>query len=263
MKTISRKQAREAIQSKGLEGAMQLGKTGLTAKQRRFAEGIVLEGLTGADSYRQAYNAKGKPKTVGNHASALKQHDGIRREMEMLEVHKQAVASHSAESLRALCVSTLVDVACNSDRDAVRVAAVRVLGSVVGVDAYRETKRIETVKDSDEIKTQIMQQLKGMMLGVDDAVEVDANDLLSELTGSEPTHAPPPETSDGTPADHVHTIPLEPSQSFSNEIEHPLKSTEPTPMPLESAPTTGDIFLENEDGYQDATGRVSTLKVKS
>jgi len=263
MKTITRKQAKEAIQSKGLEGALHLGKTNLTAKQRRFAEGIVLEGLTGADSYRKAYNAKGKPKTVGNHASALKQHDGIRREMELLEVHKQAVASHSAESLRALCVSTLVDVATNSDRDAVRVAAVRVLGSVVGVDAYRETKRIESVKPSDEIKTQIMQQLKTIMLGTDSAVDVDANDLLSELTASDPTVPPPPETVDGTPPACEHTIPHEQSQSFSDEIEQPLKSTEPTPMPLESAPTPGDIFLEDEQGYQDATGRVSTVKVKS
>ena len=226
----------------------------------------MLEGLTGADSYRKAYNAKGKPKTVGNHASALKQHDGIRLELERLELHKQAVASHSAESLRALCVSTLVDVACNSDRDAVRVAAVRVLGSVVGVDAYRETKRIETVKDSDQIKDQIMQQLKTMMLGNDDAETVDASDLLAELSNQqsdEPTVPPPCQFDNGTPADCEHTIPLEQSQSFSDELEQPLKSTEPTPMPLESAPTPGDIFLENEDGYQDATGRVSTLKVKS
>lgn len=269
MKTISRKQAREAIESKGIEASLRIGKTGLTAKQRRFAEGIVLEGLTGADSYRKAYNAKGKPKTVGNHASALKQHDGIKREMELLEVHKQRAASHTAESLRALCVSTLVDVATNSDRDAVRVAAVRVLGSVVGVDAYRETKRIETVKDSDDIKAQIMQQLKTMMLSTDNAQEVDAHDLLAELTGeanqpdSDPTVPPPCQFNNGTPALDIHTIPLEQSQSFSDELEQPLKSMEPTPMPLESAPTRGDIFLENEDGYQDATGRVSTLKVKS
>ena len=263
MKTISRKQAREAIQSKGIEGAMQLGKTGLTAKQRKFAEGIVLEGLTGADSYRQAYNAKGKPKTVGNHASALKQHDGIRLELERLELHKQRAASYSVDSIKALIVSTLTDIAVNSDRDAVRVSAVKTLGVISGVDMFRETKRIETVKDSDEIKQQIMQQLKGMMLGVDDAQEVDASDLLSELTGSDPTVPPPCHSDNGTPTIIEHTIPLEQSQSFSDELEQPLKSTEPTPMPLESAPTPGDIFLENEDGCQDATGRVSTLKVKS
>jgi hypothetical protein len=232
---------------------MQLGKTGLTAKQRKFAEGIVLEGLTGADSYRQAYNAKGKPKTVGNHASALKQHDGIRLELERLELHKQRAASYSIDSIKSLIVSTLTDIAINSDRDAVRVSAVKTLGVISGVDMFRETKRIETVKDSDDIKAQIMQQLKGMMLGVDDAQEVDANDLLSELTGSEPTHAPPPETENGTPADHVHTIPLEQSPDL---LEDP-PSSQQTPTPQ------GDIFLENEDGYQDATGRVSTLKVKS
>ena len=236
MKTISRKQAIEAIESKGIEASLRIGKSGLTAKQRKFAEGIVLDGLTGADSYRQAYNAKGKPKTVGNHASALKQHEGIKREMELLEVHKQVSASHSAESLRALCVSTLVDVATNSDRDAVRVAAVRVLGSVVGVDAYRETKRIETVKDSSEIREQILGQLKTMMLGTDSAVDVDENDLLSELTAADPTHAPPPEYENGTPADSIHTIPHEPSDDLSED----------PPISKNTQHPQGDIFLENE-----------------
>ena len=262
MKTISRKQAREAIQSKGLEGAMHLGKTGLTAKQRKFAEGIVLEGLTGADSYRQAYNTQGKTQIVGVEAHKLKTNPKVANVMEALERAKAQAESHSAESLRALCVSTLVDVATNSDRDAVRVAAVRVLGSVVGVDAYRETKRIETIKPSDEIKSQIMQQLKTIMLDNDSAVDVDANDLLSELTAADPTHRPPPESSDGTPAACEHTIPHEPSDLFADP-EQPILSSEPTPMPLEKAPTPGGIFLEDEDSYQDVTGRVSTVKVKS
>lgn len=266
MKTISRKelsQAIDTIQAKGLKSAMGIKKSGASRKQLAFAEKVVLDGMNASQAYRASYNTKAKASTVNVEAHKLMKNPKVANTILALEEAKQSVASHTAESLRALCVSTLVDVATNSDRDAVRVAAVRVLGSVVGVDAYRETKRIETVKDSDEIKTQIMQQLKTMMLGTDSAVEVDANDLLSELTGSDPTHAPPPETSDGTPADHVHTIPLEQSQSFSDEIEQPIKSTEPTPMPLESAPTPGDIFLENPDGCQDATGRVSTLKVKS
>jgi hypothetical protein len=240
MKTITRKQAKEAIQSKGLEASLRIGKTGLTAKQRKFAEGIVLEGLTGADSYRQAYNTQAKPKRVGNAASTLKQHEGIKRELELLEVHKQAVASHSAESLRALVISTLTDVAANSDRDAVRVAAVKVLGTVVGVDAFRETKRVEHIQGSDQIREQILGQLKTMMLGSNDAVEVDASDLLAELTNSqdaEPTHAPPPETSDGTPALDIHTIPHEPPKGFSDPTEDPPSSQQmPTPQ--------GDIFLE-------------------
>ena len=171
---------------------MQLGKTGLTAKQRKFAEGIVLEGLTGADSYRQAYNTQGKTQIVGVEAHKLKTNPKVANVMEALEQAKQASASHSAESLRALVISTLTDVAANSDRDSVRVAAVKVLGTVVGVDAFRETKRVEHIQGSDQIREQILGQLKTMMLGSGDAVEVDANDLLSELTASEPTHAPPP-----------------------------------------------------------------------
>jgi hypothetical protein len=256
MKTITRKQAKEAISTKGLEASLRIGKTGLTAKQRRFAEGIVLEGLTGADSYRQAYNAKGKPKTVGNHASALKQHDGIRREMDMLELHKQRAAQYSIDSIKALIVSTLTDIAVNSDRDAVRVSAVKTLGVISGVDMFRETKRIETVKDSDEIKNQIMLQLKSMMLGSGDAQEVDANDLLSELTAADPTTHPPCHSDNGTPTLDEHTIPLEPSQSFSDPTEDPPSSLDlPTPQ--------GDIFSEDEDSCQDATGRVSIVKVKS
>ena len=243
MKTITRKQARETIQAKGLEGALHLGKSGLTAKQRKFAEGIVLQGLTGADSYRQAYNAKGKPKTVGNHASALKQHEGIKREMELLELHKQRAASYSVDSIKALIVSTLTDIAINSDKDAVRVSAAKTLGVISGVDMFRETKRIETVKDSDEIKNQIMQQLKTMMLGNDDAETVDATDLLAELSAkenppdSDPTAPPPCHFDNGTPTLDGHTIPHEPPQSFADSQEDP-------PLPLETPTPQGDIFLE-------------------
>ena len=237
MKTISRKALRETIQSKGIEGALRIGKSGLTAKQRKFAEGIVLEGLTASDSYRKAYDTKGNPATVNPHASRLKASDKIQATIEALERAKEASASHSAESLKALVVSTLVDVATNSDRDAVRVAAVKTLGTVVGVDMFRETKRIETVKDSDEIKNQIMAQLKTMMLSTGDAVEVDANDLLSELVTSEPTVPPPPEYENGTSADHVHTIPHEPSDDLSED----------PPVSENTQHPQGDIFLENED----------------
>ena len=64
----------------------------------------------------------------------------------------------------------------------------KTLGVISGVDMFRETKRIETVKDSDDIKAQIMQQLKTMMLGSGDAVEVDqrwGNMLSREIQAAE------------------------------------------------------------------------------
>jgi hypothetical protein len=168
--------------------------------------------------------------------------------------------------LKALVVATLVDVATNSDRDAVRVAAVKTLGTVVGVDMFRETKRIETIKDSDDIKSQIMQQLKTMMLSNDDATTVDATDLLAELVrddtktranaselgesynsdNAEPTVPPPPDSDFGTPASTQHTIPLKQSHNFSNESGSPIPQ-ETTPLSFENGDGGGDIFLEKKD----------------
>jgi hypothetical protein len=257
MKTINRKQAREAIdtiQGSGLSSAIGIGKLpGVTAKQRKFAEKIVINGLNASQAYRESYNTKAKANTINVNAHKLTRNDKVAHTIQALEQAKAASALHSLESLKALVVTTLVDVATNSDRDAVRVAAVKVLGSVVGVDAFQHTSRVEVIQDSDEIKSQIMQQLKTMMLGSDDAQEVDANDLLSELTAADPTHAPPCQSNNGTPTLDVHTIPLKQSQEF---LEDP-------PLPLDLPTPQGDIFLENEDAYQNATGKVSTVKVNS
>jgi hypothetical protein len=256
MKQVTRKElskAIDAIETKGLASAIGIRQSKASRKQIAFAEKVVLSGMNASEAYRASYNTKGKPNTVNCEASKLMKNPKVTSTIDHLERAKLQAASYSIESIKALAVSTLIDIATNSDKDAVKVQAVRSLGQIAGVDLFRETKRIETVKDSDEIKTQIMQQLKTMMLGNDDAQEVDANDLLSELTASDPTHAPPPETENGTPADHIHTIPLEQSPDL---LEDP-------PSPQESPTPQGDIFLENPDGYQDATGRVSTLKVKS
>jgi hypothetical protein len=268
MKTIGRKALRESIntiETKGLASAIGIRQSKASRKQIAFAEKVVLSGMNASEAYRASYNTKGKPNTVNCEASKLMKNPKVTSTIDHLERAKLQAASYSIESIKALAVSTLIDIATNSDKDAVKVQAVRSLGQIAGVDLFRETKRIETVKPSDEIKQQIMAQLKGMMLGTDSAQDVDASDLLAELTGepesesSDPTHAPPPETVDGTPPSDEHTIPLE--QSL--DLLEPILSSEPTPMPLEKAPTRGDIFFEDEDSYQDVTGNVSTVKVKS
>jgi len=262
MKQVNRKQTREAIESikaKGLPSSLGIPKiSGLTKKQKAFCEGIVIDQLNASDAYRKAYDTKGKPATVNPNASRLAKNSKVQATITALEQAQELASLHSAEALKAIIISTLTDVATNSDRDSVRVAAVKVLGTVVGVDMFRETKRVETVQDSGAIRSQILDQLKTMMLSSDDAVDVDASDLLTELVGAPdgPTVPPPPEMQNGTPRQAVHTIPLEPSQLFSDSEEDPPSSLDlPTPQ--------GDIFSEDEDSYQDATGRVSTLKVKS
>lgn len=238
MKTPSRKQLKEAIQDKGIVSAMRIGKTGLTKKQQKFAEGIVLEGLTASDAYRQAYDTKGKPVTVNPNASRLMSNNKVKATIEALERAKELAAWQSAESLRSLVISTLTEIATSeTTKDATRVQAVKALGTVVGVDAFRETKRVEHVKDSGEIKEQIMQQLKTLMLGTKDAQEVDADSLLEELAGGETHRTGMPPNAERDSDAHMHTIPHEPSPQFSEDP--PLSEETQTPR--------GDIFGENSE----------------
>ncbi len=230
----TRKQLREAIEGKGISAVLQIPRNALTKKQKRFAEAIALEDMTGADAYRTAYNATGKPKTIGDNASRLKNDSRIQAEIEALERAKELAAWHSAESLRALVVSTLTSVATDpTTKAATRVQAAKVIGTIVGVDAFRETKRIEHVKDSGELRQQILDQLKTVMLS-GDSQDVDADSLLAEISGSaDPTPEAPPQNQDGTPPSHIHTIPHEQSQG------------ETTPLSENATPPGGDIFGEN------------------
>ncbi len=221
---------------------MRIPKGSLTPKMKRFAEAIAL-GESGAQAYRMTYSDKAKPKTAGDNASRLKADIRIQAEIARIERANELAALHSAAGLRSIVISTLAEIATNPDeKAATRVQAVRSIGQLVGVDAFRETKRVEHVKDSGELRTQILDQLKTMMLGSQDAVDVDADSLLAELSGddaagAEPHHAPTTPNQEWDSDSHVHTIPLEPSPSF----------TEDPPSSLESPTPGGDIFGEKDE----------------
>lgn len=244
---MNRKAIQQIVKSEGIEKAMRLPKGALTAKQKRFAEAVAL-GNTGADAYRLAYNAKGKPATVGNHASALKADDRIKREIERIERAQELAALHSAAGLKSIVISTLAEIATSTEeKGAVRVQAVRAIGQLVGVDAFRETKRVEHVKDSGEIRAQILDQLKTMMLGTADAETVDADSLLVELAGDEPHPVPTPAEPEWDSGAHVHSNPHEPSPEFSNPDDPTLSPSETPPSSAKTEDPRGDIFGGNDD----------------
>lgn len=242
-----REQVRETIQSKGIDSALRLGRTGLTAKQKRFAEGIVLEGLTGADAYRKAYSNRGTPKTIGNNASRLKADSRIQMEIDALERAKQVAALHTAEALRSLVISSLTSALIDPDtKPATRIQAAKVLGQVTEVAAFTERKEIRHIKDSGAIRAQILDQLKTMMLGTADAETVDADSLLVELSGAEPHPDPTPQDAEWDSAAHVHSNEHEPPQSFSDS-DPTLSPSETPPSSAETEDPRGDIFGGNDD----------------
>jgi len=234
---MNRKAIKQLIDSKGIEGAMRIKKGTLTPKMRKFAEQVAL-GNTGADSYRIAYSSKGSVDTIGNNASRLKADSRIKAEIERIERANELAALHSAAGLHSIVISTLASIATNPDsKDSARIQAVRAIGQLVGVDAFRETKRVEHVKDSGEIRAQILDQLKTMMLGSADAVEVDADSLLEELSGPEPHPGATPQDAEWDSDAHIHTIPHEPTPHLSED----------PPSPSETQAPGGDIFGENDE----------------
>lgn len=221
---------------------MRVPKGTLTPKMKRFAEQVAL-GATGADSYRVAYSSKAKPKTAGDNASRLKADIRIQAEIERIERANEVAALHSAAGLKSIVIATLAEIATSTEeKGATRVQAVRAIGQLVGVDAFRETKRVEHIKDSGEIRLQILDQLKTMMLASSDVQDVDADSLLVELTGSnlateEPHPVPTPADAEWDSAPHIHSIPHTPPPSFS----------ETPPLSAETEDPPGDIFGDGDD----------------
>jgi len=185
----STKATREILKDKisqdGIHSVLRIGKSELTTKQRKFAEQVAL-GETGASAYRAAYNTKAKPKHQGNKASELKADERIQREIEAYQLANEAAKYRSSESLRNLVIQSLVQVVLSpTAKESTKVGAAKVLGTVVGVDAFVERKQITHVQDSKAIRDKILGELKTITLNLDDALDVDATALLAELAGDD------------------------------------------------------------------------------
>ena len=259
----TRETLKDKISSEGIHSVLRIGKSELTAKQRKFAEQVAL-GETGASAYRAAYNTKAKPKHQGNKASELKADERIQREIEAYQLANEAAKYRSSESLRNLVIQSLVQVVLSpTAKESTKVGAAKVLGTVVGVDAFVERKQITHVQDSKAIRDKILGELKTITLNLDDALDVDATALLAELAGDDddrptehdaiadagdphPTPTPQSQGEDSPP--HTHTITHEPPQLLSDSQDGDTPITEHPPSSFRTDTPGGDIFLENEKG---------------
>ena len=183
------KLSRSAIKSKlkdtkGISAALMVKRGSLTHKQMEFSKGIALEGLTGADAYRKAYKSKAAPNVVANNASKLKtKHTGIQSTIAALEAAKLAESYNTAASLRSLVINTLVQCVTDPDiKPTARIAACRTLGQVTEIAAFTARTETTLIKDSGELRLQILDELRSMMLGSNQSItDVDTDSLMAEL----------------------------------------------------------------------------------
>jgi hypothetical protein len=88
--------------------------------------------------------------------------------------------------LRALVIQTLVKTALDPEtKAAVRVQAVKVLGSVVEVGAFVHRTETRHISSSEDARAKVMAEIRALMLGTGDVEDIQAKELLDELSATD------------------------------------------------------------------------------
>ena len=208
---------------------------GLTHKQQTFAKELA-KGATKAEAYRRAYKPTATQATLAGEPYRVAADPRVSAEVEAYKVAIESAKHRTPEALRQLVIKTLVDVAISPDaKDAVKVQAVKVLGTVVEVGAFLERREVINTTNSQQAKAELLNQIRVLMKGeAVDAIEVDADSLLAELAPeaeevetlpAEPHPTATPHDGEQESRDDKHTIPLKPSKQTPNFLddEDPLE----------------------------------------
>lgn len=218
---LSRKQAKETLET--IPSEILLGKSvskGLTHKQREFARRVAM-GQTKASAYRQAYKENASKRTLACKPYELMRDERIQREIEAYELAIESAKYRTPIALRELVIQSLVQTLIDPEtKQAQRVAAAKVLGTVAEVSAFVDRKEITHVSSSESARIQIMDMLSDMLKA--NAIDVDPTSLIQELEGTHPS--PTPQDAESESRSHVHTIPHEQS-SPSSDSPHPFQNS--------------------------------------
>jgi hypothetical protein len=220
--TLSRKAIREGLDQVPFREIM--GKEvseRLTPKMQAFALEVA-KGASGAAAVRKVYNSKGKNATQANTAYKLKQRGDVAATIQAFEVALEAQKYSTPAHLRALVINSLVGVLIDPDSNASQITnAAKVLGTVTEVAAFTERKEVTTITSSEDARARVMMQLRDMMKSnASDAVEIEANSLLRELTAD---HDDPT-----TPISQLESLTT--IHSVSHESSEVLPILDPTPI---------------------------------
>jgi hypothetical protein len=191
---------------------------GLTTKQKNFALEVA-KGSTGAAAYRKTYNTQSSKKTHGDAASRLKADVRIKSEIEAYALAIEAEKHRSPAALRALVIQSLVQVVIDPDaKQATKVQAAKVLGTVTEVAAFTERKEVRTITSSEDARAKVMGEIRRLMgAGAEDARVIDAaaDSLLAELADA--GQAGEVVEADEFQSDEAHPSPITPDTSAESQ----------------------------------------------
>jgi hypothetical protein len=180
---LDRQRLAEAVETMPLDSILGKGANkSLTPKQKRFAREVA-QGATKADAYRKAYKPSATRATLTGEPYRVAANPSVAAEIQALQLAEMAQALQTPAQLRALVIQTLVQTAIDPDtKPAVRVQAAKVLGTVTEVAAFTERKEVRTISSSEDARAKVMAEIRALMLGTEDAEDIQANELLAELS---------------------------------------------------------------------------------
>lgn len=226
LKRLTRKQIREQIAETPIENILHVPSRMLTSKQKEYCKKVA-QGKPMSKAYREAYNSKGKPSTIGEEVQRLQKNPLIALEQEAQKRAIEFERTYSARQLKSIVISQLTQEALNPESKASeRISALKALGSVAELGVFVERKEIRTIKDSATAKRDLLDKLKQAIKDQNRTIDSDAMSLLDEIDPKNRVEenkleeesldaGPPPGTPHNEPADTgtiLHSIPHKQSQ---------------------------------------------------
>lgn len=153
----------------------------LSPQAKRFAREVA-KGRKKVDAYRTAYPNAKSPYTLASDPYKLASDPRVRQEIEALELAERTAAYRTPARLREHVIKSLLEVTLDPEtKAAVRVQALKVLGSVTEVAAFTDRKEVRTVSTSETARAKVLEEIKAIMGASDEVVDVQAKSLLDEL----------------------------------------------------------------------------------
>ena len=226
LQKLTKKQIEEALSQTPMHEILQVDKSKLTPKQIKYCEERA-RGNTKADSYRKAYNSKGKTNTVATRGHEMDKRSDIQVMTEAIRQGIEFQKLYTAGQIRALVVQRLTQEAISEDSNpSVRVNALKALGTIAGVDAFVHRSETTVIKDSDKARAELMEMLKQSMNDAKRTITTDDSDVMQLLAEIAPTHDEiageelgdphPHDIEVGVPSADIHSIPHKQSSSQSS-----------------------------------------------
>ena len=227
LKRLSRKQIREQIESMPIENILHVPSRSLTSKQKDYCKKVA-SGKPFNQSYREAYQSKANPKSIGVEVHHMNKDPRIILETEAQKRAIEFEKSYSAKQLKSIVISQLTKEALNpASKPSERISALKALGSVAELGVFVERKEIRTIKDSASAKADLLDKIRKAMKDQSRTVDADAMSLLNEINSYGATQQENNLDDKALAADPLPGDPLNSPDADSNLLHtNPLKQSQ-------------------------------------